>query len=140
MKIFIILSKKSLAIILATLIVLLILIGQIVSADVGKIDGSTHAKRIAYLKSLNLQVDDSNPTSKAIIIPESFNDVYNQYNIIQKKAGFDLSNHKGKTATLYTYSLNSESNVHVIVCDNVIIGGDIAEISINGNIKPLTRI
>jgi len=140
LKLFVILSKKTLAIILAVLIILLILIGQLVSADFEKIDGSTNAKRVAYLKSLNLEVDDSNTTSKAIIIPESFSDVYEEYNTLQKKAGFDLSRYKGKTATVYTYSLSSGYDVHVIVCNNVIIGGDIASLSLYGDMKPLTKI
>ena len=139
MKFFIIFSKRTLAVILAVMIVLTLLIGQIVSADLNRIDGSTNAKRVSYLKGLGLNVDDSNTTHKQIIIPEKFNDVYTAYNALQKKAGFDLSDYKGKTATVYTYSLDSEHDVHIIVNNNCIIGGDVAALSIDGEMRPLMQ-
>lgn len=138
MKFFITLSKKTLAVILATVIIFIILAGQIISADLNGIDGSTNAKRMSYLKGIGLNADDSNTTHKNILIPENFNDVYSNYNALQKEAGFDLTDFKGKSATLHTYSLNSEYDIHLIVYKDRIIGGDIAALNINGEMKPLT--
>ena len=131
------LSKKSLAVILAAIIIFIIIASQIASAKSNYIDGSTNAKRILYLKSIGVEVASENVSSKRILIPEKFNDIYNNYNTMQKQAGFDLSHFKGKKATIYTYSLNSEYNVNIIVCEDRIIGGDIAALNINGEMKPL---
>ena len=141
MKFFLTLSKKHLAIILAAIIIALIILGQFVTAKGSKINGSTNALRVQYIKSLKLEPDDSNVTSKEIVIPENFSKVYKEYNALQKKAGFDLARHRGEKATVYTYALSgSDMLVHIIVADGEIIGGDIADISFNGEMKPLCRV
>lgn len=138
MKFFVTLSKRHLAIILATLIIGLIILGQLVTAKSSKINGSTNALRMQYIKSLKLEPDDSDVTSKDIIIPEAFSKVYKEYNSLQKKAGFDLSRYKGENATVYTYNLSgSDKQVHLIVSDGEIIGGDIADINFNGKMESL---
>ena len=139
MKIFVTLSKKTLGIILSVLVILIVLSGQIVSANLNKIDGSTNAKRMFFLKSIGIEANDSESTSKTVIIPKEFGEVYNSYNKLQKEAGFDLSKYKGKTATVYTYPINERYHAHIIVCDNSIIGGDIAALSVNGKMKPLVK-
>lgn len=118
---------------------MLVIIGQVFSADSGKIDGSTNAIRMAYLKGIGLEADDSDVTCKDIVIPESFNDVYTEYNRLQKEAGFDLSNYKGQSATVYTYSSAADKTkqIHLLVHDGCIIGGDIATVTVNGEMKPL---
>lgn len=137
-KFFITLSKKQLAIILAVIVIALIFSAQRLSQNLRKIDGSTNEKRIEYLKSINLVADDSNVTSKDITVPQEFGEVYNQYNSLQKKAGFDLSRYKGKPATVYTYSLSGTDRlIHLIICNDEIIGGDIADANINGSMQPL---
>lgn len=138
MKIFITLSKRSIAVILASVIIALLLTAQAFSAKIQRIDGSTNALRVEYLKSLKLDADDTNVQSKEITIPQNFSDVYKEYNSLQKKAGFDLSKYKGKNATVYTYDVSgSERQIHLIVCDGNVIGGDIADIKIDGEMRPL---
>lgn len=139
MKLFVTLTKKSLAMIFAVTIMLIIIIGQVFSADSGRIDGSTNAIRVTYLKSLGLEVDDSDVTSKNIVIPENFGEVYNEYNSLQKKSGFDLADYKGEEAVVYTYSLDSPENcqVHLIIYDDAVIGGDIASVKLDGEMLPL---
>lgn len=137
MKFFIMLSKKSLSIILAVLIIAFLLTMQIFSQKASRIDGSTNEIRVNYLKGLKLYVDDDSVQSKEIVIPTEFGDVYDNYNRLQKESGFDLSKYKGKPATVYTYPLDKNSNVHLIVYGGQIIGGDIADVNIDGEIKPL---
>ena len=79
-------------------------------------------------------------SSKEITIPQEFEDIYNKYNALQQEAGFDLSEFKGKKATLYTYPLYGTTEVHIIVCDGIIIGGDIADIRFGCEMKPLVKI
>ncbi len=137
MKLFVILNRKNLAIILCSLIIAFLLMGEFLSVGKSEIDGSTNALRVEYLKSLKIEPDDSEVFSKNIIIPQEFDEVYKQYNAIQKKAGFDLSRYKGKEATVYTYLLSADKEIHLIVMDGVIIGGDIASVKLNGEMKPL---
>lgn len=137
MKFFLILSKRSLAIILAVVIITFILIFQALSEKAAQIDGSTNAARMMYLKSIRLEANDQNLTAKDIIIPQKFNNVYTEYNKLQKKSGFDLSDYKGRSATVYTYELTAKKQIHLIVCDGKIIGGDIADVNVNGKMYPL---
>lgn len=139
MKLFLILSKKNLAIILTVTVISLLLLSQVFSTNSKKADGSTNKLRTDYLKSIGISADDSDVYSKNIIIPETFDDVYSQYNSLQKKAGFDLAPFKGKDATVYTYSISGDlkNQVHLIVCDGFIIGGDVSSVKLDGEMKPL---
>ena len=139
-RIYITLSKKHLAVILALIIIALVLALQTISKKDNFIDGSTNELRVNFLKSIKLEPDDSNQTYKEIIIPQDFSEVYRKYNSLQKKAGFDLSSYKGKPATVYTYALSgTQKEIHLIVCNDKIIGGDIADIKADGELLPLQK-
>ena len=139
MRFFAILNKKNLCLILAMGLLLLCIVVNLNFSSDNKIDGSTNAIRVEYLERLGYAVDDSNVVSKQITIPQEFSDVYSRYNELQKEAGFNLLDYRGKSATVYTYSLthNKNMSITVIVCDDVIIGGDVAEIAFGGKMKPL---
>jgi hypothetical protein len=77
---------------------------------------------------------DENESVKEITIPSEFNDVYTEYNSIQKQQGFDLEKYKGTSVTLYTYNItNYKDNENVIadliVSDGVLIGADLCDTS-----------
>jgi len=139
MKLYVTLSKKNLAVIAAAIVIMLIVAGQFFSAESGRIDGSTNAVRVGYLKSHGFSVDDSGVTAKEIVIPESFNAVYNEYNSLQKKAGFDLSRYKGERATVYTYPVSGDETrqIHLIIYKGQVIGGDIASVKLDGSISAI---
>lgn len=122
---------------LAAVILCVIITGRVYSVKLSKIDGSTNAQRVEYLESLGINVEASDVTFKQTVIPSDFSDVYKQYNKLQKKAGFDLSRYKGKPVKVYTYFLNDTTEVHLIVQNGCIIGGDIADIRLDGEMKPL---
>ena len=141
MKLFITLSKKTLCIILASLIISLIIIGQLFTIKAGGIDGSTNALRLEYISGLGYTADETAISVKEIVIPESFSDVYTEYNRLQQTAGFDLSRYRGDSACVYTYRLSDseETVINLIVSDNIIIGGDISSVRIDGEMKALER-
>ena len=98
-------------------------------------NGLDPAARILYLKNLGYEVDEIEAEeNKNIEIPQSFNDVYTEYNNLQKRAGFNLADYKGCAAVLYTYKLkNMQRNdvyAHLIVLKDEIIGGDITALSV----------
>ena len=141
MRLFITLSKKSLCIILALLIISLIIIGRIFTIKAGGIDGSTNALRVEYLSGLGYRVDETAVSVKEIVIPEIFSDVYSEYNRLQQRTGFDLSRYKGESACVYTYRLSDSEDtvINLIVSDNNIIGGDVSSVRIDGEMRAIER-
>lgn len=138
MKFFFTVTKKSLAWLLCLSIVIFFTSLWFSSLKAQAIDGSTHEKRMIYINSLKISVDEENAAKKETVIPSAFSDVYSNYNSLQKKSGFDLSKYKGKSVTIYSYPLISgDKNLTLIICEGKIIGGDIADISFNGEMKPL---
>lgn len=141
MKLYFTFTKKSLGVILVSIIIVLILLGQFFTASAGGTDGSTNAKRIEYLSRLGLKVNETASDIKDVTVPQNFSSVYKNYNSLQKKAGFNLENYKGKSVKVYTYECldNSETAVHIMVYDGKIIGGDIADTRIDGEMTPLKK-
>ena len=91
---------------------------------------ATAEERKEYINSLGWEFESEE--EKEITIPSEFNDVYKTYNEIQKKQGFDLEEHKGASAVIYTYKLtNYKDNENVIadliVADGVLIGADLCD-------------
>ena len=138
MKFFLTVTKKGLFVALAVAVTVFLCVMWATSLKVSAINGATHENRMTYIKSLNVDVDEDAVSVKETVIPEDFGDVYTKYNEIQKKAGFDLTSFKGKEVTVYSYLLkNQKQTLTLIVCEDCIIGGDIADIKIDGEMKPL---
>lgn len=71
-------------------------------------------------------------------IPIEFNNVWNNYNNLLRKNGYDLTPFKGKKCKRYTYLIPSENaRANIIVCDGEIIGGDISSITLDGIMVPI---
>ena len=100
--------------------------------------GETEAERIAFLSSFGWEVAGEAAEADEITIPESFNDVYEEYNAIQLEQGLDLKPYCGKTAKRYVYTVvnypgeETEVSAHLLVCDGVIVGGDLASARLDG--------
>lgn len=139
MKLFITLSKRTLCIILAALIIALILIGKFFTIKADGIDGSTNAIRTEYIESLGYNIDETALSAKDIVIPEKFSEVYEKYNTLQRKAGFDLSVFKGREACVYTYSAKDSEDtvINLIIIDGCIVGGDVSSVRLDGEMQPL---
>lgn len=128
---------------IAILCIILVVVGIFVVAFDKKksevsFDGRTFASRVAFLKSFDWQVDEKSEQKKKITIPSEFDNVYSAYNNIQKSQGFDLSDYKGKPVTLYTLKItnypNNSNHVYasILVCDGLIIGGDVHSTELSG--------
>ena len=98
------------------------------------VSASTDEERRDYLSSFGWSCNDEYET-KELTIPQKWNKVYTDYNEIQLNQGFDLSGYKGKRVTLYTYTINNYKDLtqgvvaDMLVCDGVLIGGDICNTS-----------
>lgn len=80
-----------------------------------------------------------------VTIPAQFDPVYEEYNTLQKKQGFDLSKYRRKTVTRYTYRIGNYPDykgtvlADVIVYKNRVIGGDICSADVNGFVHGFER-
>lgn len=98
------------------------------------ISASTDEERRNYLATFGWETEQEYE-EKQLTIPQSWNQVYTDYNEVQVNQGFDLSEYKGKRVTLYTYTVNNYNNAQqgivadMLVCDGVLIGGDLCNTS-----------
>ena len=122
-------------------ITLILALATGLSAD--RPDGSAPEKIMEFLKENGYNV--ASPSVKEITIPAEFNDVYKNYNKLQKEQGFDLAPYKGETALCYSFPVigyineagQAEDNIRatILVCDGKIIGGDISSTRLDGFMK-----
>lgn len=121
----------------AVLVVLLVFI-----AAQTPVDSSLKAAR--YVMGLGWSIDEAPIDTACVTLPDEFDNVYRQYNEIQKEAGFDLSEYMGKTVMRYTFAVKNFDGVegvraNVLVYNGKIIGGDIMTVAIDGFMLPLTK-
>ena len=134
---YILLSKKKLAVILAVLVIALLLLGQFLSVKAYGVDLSTNEKRLQYISSLGLTLKTDDYQIKQTAIPLRFSDVYERYNSLQRSAGFDLKNYCGENVVIYTYNIDEQTVVNLITYKDKLIGGDIASLKIDGKMTAL---
>lgn len=58
---------------------------------------------IKFLESYGWEVDNEYTEKVSFEIPEVFDEVYNNYNELQKISGLNLAKYKGRKAVRYTY-------------------------------------
>lgn len=109
-------------------------------------NGADTQMRMKYIEDLGFATNaEFKEEEKIIEIPYTFSDVYEEYNALQKEAGYDLEKFVGKKVKQYTYKLlDKERNdlyAHLLVYEGSIIGGDISAIDFkNGYMLPLKKI
>ena len=102
----------------------------------------TNDDRVGYLQSLGYRVKPECAVAKEVVIPNEFGDVYENYNELQRSAGFDLSSYRGKNVDFYSYKILNEDfsrnfYANLLICDGTVIGGDVSSSEINGTMYPL---
>ncbi len=102
------------------------------------VSGETAEQRTEFLKSFGWEVAEDPTEITEVLIPTEFDKTYEQYNVLQKKQGFDLSKYMGKRVKMWTYAVTNYpgdvSGVHatLLICDGMIIGGDVSSDEQNG--------
>ena len=102
---------------------------------------SSESSVVDYITSFGLEIGEVK--TDEVTIPDVFNDVYNNYNDIQKSQGFDLTMYKGEKVSRYTYRVLNyhipDINVfaEVLLFDKKVIAADIYTTEVDGFIKPL---
>lgn len=135
------------------LIILMIIAGVTVAViginhNKGKVyELKTENQRQEFLKEMGWQVSSEFDECKTAVIPEEWNEVYKNYNNLQKQQGFDLTAYKGKQIEIYTYSVKNypdhekDDNIicNLMIYQGQLIGGDICSTSLNGFMQGLVN-
>ena len=95
--------------------------------------------RLAFLKAQGLTVDASLRTVRTVVIPESFDETWAQYNTLQQSQGFDLRAYRGRQVSVWSYPLTKSSAryANLMTCDDAIIAADVADAALDGTMEPL---
>ncbi len=104
------------------------------SADVGGV--------AEFLAGYGWQVDADSAVVKNVQIPSKFNEVYEEYNKLQKSQGYDLSRYRTDYVREYIFPItnytDSSGNIvenvyaHVLLSGNKVIGGDVCCTELDG--------
>lgn len=99
------------------------------SAEVSNI--RSNDDRIAYLNELGWQVSETPTITEELLIPETFDESFDEYLALQMQQGFDLTKYAGKRVKRYTYDVTNYPNRNVnvqaalLVYKNKVIGGQL---------------
>lgn len=100
--------------------------------------GTVSAEAAAeFLKEYGWEVDKNNVHTQQTVIPKTFSEVYERYNALQLKQGYDLSKYKGEQTIQYTFVVTNYKDyqhveAHVLTWGGKIIGGDLCSTELNG--------
>lgn len=145
MKPYIIFTKKGFFIAFSVFVCIGFICCEVFAAGNKTENAKTNAERLTFIKNSGHTVLSDEPTVKAVSIPEVFNDVYENYNALQRSVGYDLSLYKGCEVTLYTYKINppksytDECVINMIVYNDRVIGGDVSSTALGGFMLPLNK-
>lgn len=102
---------------------------------------SNSKERLSFISQFGWAVDEEPCEVREVIIPEEFDNVYNNYNEIQKKQGLDLTEYCGKRVKRWSYIVknypgykeNDECiRINLLVFDGSVIGGDVCSVELDG--------
>lgn len=138
-------TRSRLVALLAVVVLVIAVCGEFSATSVSDRNGATNALRVAFAESIGCRIKEDSVSSRSVKIPARFSDVYENYNAVQKRAGFDLSDYRGCTVTLYSYPVISfngcadGATLSLLVYRGRIIGGDVATCALDGHMLPLCR-
>ena len=145
-------KKQLLAALLCVLLVIAVIIvvavwpsGGASAQTMGPVAAADDTERIAFLRSLGYEVTPQALEVREGLIPDEFDEVFQQYNEIQAAAGMDLEPYHGKRVKCWTYEVvnhpsGEEVRAHLYVYKDKIVGGDISSTALDGFMHGLTEM
>ena len=106
----------------------------------------TNEDRVAYLESYGWQVSPEPVSVEELLIPEEFDETYDQYLALQSGQGFDLTKYRGKRVKRYTYEVTNyptgETGIQagLLIYKNTVIGGEVLSSDLGGFIQGLAQL
>ena len=101
-------------------------------------DSAVSQQCIAFLQGYGWEVEPEPCEIAEVTIPEQFDDIYTEYNRVQKAQGMDLSKYRGKTVKRWTWKVTNypgydgEVHANLLCYDEKIIGGDVCATALGG--------
>lgn len=95
---------------------------------------------LQFISNFGWEVSPEPDEIREIIIPVEFDEVYKNYNEIQLSQGYDLKEYAGERVKNWTFTVlnypgyeNEEFiKINILICDNVVIGGDVCSVKLDG--------
>ena len=104
-------------------------------------------KNIEFLDSYGWRAEPVCIEQVSYKIPDNFDEVYNNYNELQKLSGLDLTQYKGRNAIRYTYIISNfpieteeDVRANVICVAGEPVGGDIMTVKLDGFMYSLSYL
>lgn len=100
--------------------------------------GSVSAEEAAdFLEGMGWELEAGSCKTDEIVIPKEFSEVYERYNALQLRQGYDLTKYKTDTVIRYTFKVKNlegyeNALAHVLTKGGKIIGGDICSSDLSG--------
>lgn len=100
-----------------------------------------NSERLKFISQFGWEVESEPDEVCEIIIPQEFDDVYNEYNEIQLKQDCDLRDYSGKRVKRWTYIIRNYPGyteddtcvrINLLVYDDMVIGGDVSSTELSG--------
>ena len=120
--------------------------GVLAAVETVKFDKIKSANdRIEFLRQFGWEVEPEPVEVAEVTVPEEFDKVYQSYNELQKKQGFDLTKYAKKKVDRYTYRITNyegyegEVLVSILIHKNKVIGADVCSADANGFIHGLDK-
>ena len=85
----------------------------------------------------------SAPEHTSVTVPYNFNRIYDEYNELQKAFGTDLYDYRGMVCEKYTVRAGDfydGSTLTLLVCDGLLIGGDLSDNAFDGSVTGLSGL
>ena len=142
-------SKSKIAALLAAMVAIVVAIIMVIGKSDSpaatnptlNLKAENAEQRAAFLSQFGWKFSQDPVEVSEIIIPSDFSLGYAEYAEMNKAAGFDLEPYKGMRAKRWTYDiLNYPSyedktgyiQANILVCNGIVIGGDICSLEQNG--------
>lgn len=103
------------------------------------LNAETDEKQCEFLNKFGFTAEKNSACVKNVTIPEKFNKTYENYNMLMKKCGLDLSAYSGRQVKMVTYRLkNAKAEYAVLlIYKNRVIGAHLTNGEYGQNNLPL---
>lgn len=107
---------------------------------------SNEKERTAFLSQFGWDFDTEPAAVREVMIPWEFDDIYNEYNALQKRQSFDLEKYKGQIVKKWTYNINNypgfENKTGFVQANLLIYNGNViaSDITLLGKIPKIYTI
>ena len=103
---------------------------------------------LTFISTFGWEVDEEPDEVREVIIPAEFDDVYNNYNAIQLKQGYDLQKYAGERVKRWTYTIKNYPEyvdqecikINVLVYKGEVIGGDVCSVRLDGFMHGFSKV